>query len=95
MEPIFFFLRRTRTQLRVIAAESFGPNDTYKPLSNRHPQIRQAENLIDVFARACRGKHESQITAQFLIDNVRLLVGNETADRMKAMSKTRLVLRAK
>lgn len=95
MQPIFFFLRRTRTQLRVIAAESFGPNETYTPLSRFHPQMREAKDLLDAFARVCRGKQEYQITAQFLIDGVRAFIGNETADRLKAMSKTRLVLRTK
>jgi hypothetical protein len=95
MEPIFFFLRRTRTQLRVLAASSFGPNDTYTPLSPRHPQARQAADLLDAFTHVCRGKHESQITAEFLVNAVRGLVMPDVSDRLKAMSKTRIVLRAK
>jgi hypothetical protein len=95
MEPIFFFIRRTRTQIRILAAESFGPNGTYTPLPRRHPQVQEAAHLLDAFTIAARGKHESQLTAQVLIDGTRPYIMPDTFDRLKAMSKTQIVLRAK
>lgn len=95
MEPIFFLIRRTARQIRIQAADSFPSKDTFIPLSPRHPQAHQAKYLIDAFAAAARGLHPSQLTADVLLKRAEPYLMPDEFARLKVMSKTQIVLRAK
>jgi hypothetical protein len=94
MDPIFFLIRRTARQIRIHAADSFPSAETFLPLSPRHPQAHQAKYLIDAFAIAARGLPEHCLTAEELIKRVEPLIAPSEFARLKAMSKTQIVLRA-
>lgn len=68
MNSILFHVHRTRTQVRLIAVESFDQsNGTYIPLSKRHPDARDANTVMNMLQLAAAKMNPHRVTATNLV----------------------------
>lgn len=69
MNSLLFHVHRTRTQVRLIAVESFNQADgTYIPLNKRHPDAQHANMIMNMLQLVASKMNPHRVDAAKLVE---------------------------